>query len=75
MNNVKYVRTFEDVIIVFCGLLNHDFFADTNPISAGFISFNDNQCTCYGESFSLKLKSLPEDTKLANRQLFGSIDF
>ena len=62
-------------IIVFPDCLQHQnialLFGDYNkPISAGFISLRDNKAQCYGESVSLKLKSRPEDSKLAQRQLF-----
>lgn len=72
---VKYVITKDNEIIVFSELFNHSDFRHFNPIRAGFISFGVNKegnpsCSCYGESFSLNLKSDPiEDTKIAKRQL------
>jgi hypothetical protein len=70
----KYVITKDRVIIVFPELLQHSEFRRFEPISAGFISFGINKernpsCSCYGESVSLGLKSLPEDTEIAKRQL------
>ena len=71
----KYVITKDKEIIVFPELLQHSEFKKFEPISAGFISFGVNEqgnpnCSCYGESISLGLKSNPdEDTKIAKRQL------
>jgi len=78
MLKVKYIRTDDDVIIVFCELLQHSEFKRFNPISAGFISFGVNNqgnpsCTCYGESVSLNLQSMEDDTMLARRQILGDI--
>lgn len=75
----KYVITEHGEIIVFPEIIQHSKFRNFNPISAGFISFGLNEkgnptCSCYGESYSLKLKSNPQDdTKLAIRQL-GMLD-
>lgn len=74
---VKYVKTKENVIIVFSELLQHSDFRGFEPVSAGFISIGatdkyEPSCTCYGESISLKLKSDPEiDTELARKQILG----
>ena len=71
----KYVRTKDNVIVVFCELLQHSTFKRLEPISAGFISFGVNKqgnpsCSCYGESVSLGLESnKEEDTLLAQLQL------
>ena len=78
MSATKYVKTSLDHIIVFCGEISHDYFRDMNIVSAGFISFEPDtdgspRCTCYGDSFSLKLKSDKEDTFLANLQLFNKV--
>lgn len=57
----KYVKTEDNVIIVFSELLQHSEFKRFNPKSAGFISFGTDRetrnpsCTCYGESISLNL--------------------
>jgi len=76
MNRVKYIRTKDDEIIIFGETMNHSDFIDFNPISAGFISFGLNPetdnptCNCFGESYSLNMKSNPEsDTFLAKRTL------
>lgn len=74
-HKTKYIITSENEIIVFTELLQHSDFKHFNPISAGFISFGVNKegnptCGCYGESFSLGLKSNPQrDTSIAKRQL------
>lgn len=68
----KYVRLGGlDEIIIFPQVLEHSDFARLKPISAGFCYVNDKKVGCFGESFSLKLKSLPEDSDIATRQLFG----
>lgn len=38
-------------------------------VSAGFCEFMDGKAFCFGESESLGMRSLPEDTKLLNEQL------
>ncbi len=73
----KYVRTKENRIIVFSELNQHSEFKSFEPVSAGFISIGvgsdgNPDCTCYGESVSLNLKSNEEeDTILAKRQILG----
>jgi hypothetical protein len=75
----KYIKTKDKEIIIFSGLNNHSDFKIFNPVSAGFINFNidenkEIQCYCYGSSFSLQLKSEPEeDTMLAQMQIVNSI--
>lgn len=74
MPTVKYIRTKDNEIIIFGEIMQHKEFKEFDPISAGFISIGvkggNPDCTCYGESISLHLKSIPdEDTKLARRQL------
>lgn len=76
----KYVRTENNVIIIFSELLQHKEFISFNPISAGFIAIGASgrhqpEISCYGESVSLKLKSNEaEDTLLARKQILGYID-
>lgn len=72
----KYIRTDDDIIIVFPELRKHSEFRKFNPISAGFITIGigrdgEPDCTCYGESDSLGLKCLEDDTILAKRQILG----
>ena len=80
MNKVKYIRTKYNEIIIFGEIMQHSDFRNSNPVSAGFISFGLNKegnptCSCYGESVSLNMKSnSEEDTLLAKRQL-GMLDW
>jgi len=76
MTKVKYIRTKNNQIIVFPEYHQHSDFKSFEPISAGFISigFDDDRqldCKCYGESISLKLKSMEDDSVLAKRQILG----
>jgi hypothetical protein len=72
---IKYIRIEKDIIIFPETIVHLDVarsFGRSNVISAGFISFDFNgkgEHDCYGESTSLNLKSLPEDTQLLRRQL------
>jgi len=80
MSKVKYVRTKDHQIIVFGDYYIHSDFKHLEPISAGFISIGigkdgNPDCTCYGESVSLGLKSLEDDTLLAQRQILGKLVF
>ena len=78
----KYIRTDENMIIVFPELLQHSDFKHFKPVSAGFILISTKQvgkyyetnCECYGESVSLGLKSNEEeDTRLAKKQILGHL--
>jgi hypothetical protein len=76
MPRVKYIRTEDNQIIIFSELQNHSDFKIFNPISAGFISIGigkdrNPDCTCYGESVTLKLKSIEGDSELAKIQILG----
>jgi hypothetical protein len=74
---VKYIKTEDNEIIVFSELQEHSDFKSFKPIGAGFISIGapekyEPDCTCYGESVSLNLKSDGKvDTKLARKQILG----
>jgi hypothetical protein len=76
----KYIKTSNDVIIVFSELLQHMEFESFAPKSAGFISIGASgrhapEVTCYGESISLNIKSdKAEDTRLARKQILGYMD-
>jgi hypothetical protein len=76
MVQVKYIRTKDNKIIVFSGLQQHSEFQNFDPISAGFISIGvkdgEPDCDCYGESFTLGLKSMEGDTRLAKQQILGN---
>jgi hypothetical protein len=77
MSKTKYIKTGDNQIIVFGELYQHSDFRKFNPVSAGFIFFNHDSdgmpdCHCYGESYSLQLKSDEIiDTKLARLQILG----
>jgi len=70
---LKYVRLKEyDEIIIFPMVMEHSKFKNFNPISAGFCYIQKNKVSCFGESFSLNLKSKEDDTLKATRQVFGN---
>lgn len=69
---LKYVRYGDyNEFIIFSCLTNHDEFKSLKPISAGFCYIMKDRVECFDRSVSLNLKSLPEDDKLATRQIFG----
>ena len=68
----KYVRLGKyDEIIIFPGTLQHSDFRYLEPISAGFCYVDVDRVRCFGESISLGLESLPEDSDIATEQIFG----
>ena len=74
----KYVNV-DGSIIVFPCTLEHSTFRNMNPTSAGFIAIGVDKhgnpaCDCYGESISLRLKSSPDDTALAMKQITRTPD-
>ena len=73
---IKYVRVKQfNGIIMFPDWISHDTFKNLNPISAGFCMFSDleQKVTCYGNSVSLKLDSIPdEDSNFATKQYFNT---
>ena len=73
MKKAKYIKTIHDEIIIFPMSMKHTDFRKFDPISAGFIEFlNDfTVFKCTGKSIGLKLESHPEDTDLANKELFN----
>lgn len=74
MKQHKYVRK-EYGFIVFPETMQHSDFKKHNEdvLSAGFcyIDTEKQECKCFGESISLKLKSLPEDSERMTRQFFS----
>lgn len=76
---MKYIR-FESLgIILFDHHINHYDMAtcvNDKPISAGFIErdFNTNKVVCAGNSISLKLSPLPDDTEKLY-ELFPQFEF
>jgi len=76
MRKRKYIITEKDDIIIFSECIRHDAFLHLKPKSAGFVQFFvDDEgkvgVNCYGESISLKLKSLPGDNEIAERLLLN----
>lgn len=91
MNNLKYIRMKEDIII-FPVHIDHrtmarnllgrvsSLYNKDDLISAGFVSltescnpnFDNPGFICHGRSVSLDIGSRPEDTKLLNRQYYGT---
>ncbi len=74
MRKLKYIR-FHYGFITFSEPFKHSTirFMDGDPISAGFyyLTVVDDKIVakCYGDSVSLNLKSLPEDSELLTNQL------
>lgn len=68
---LKYVRVKElNQFIIFPETIGHDTFINLEPISAGFCTIGSSDIVCWGESVSLKLKSLVDDSNLATYQYF-----
>ena len=69
---LKYVRLKAyDEIIIFPMLLEHSTFKNLNPISAGFCYIDQDKVSCFGESVSLGIGGLEDDTQQATKQVFG----
>jgi len=71
MAEQKYVRINDDNFIIFPNYLEHSTFKDLKPVSAGFCQILHDSVECYGESYSLKIKSKEDDSILAVKQIFG----
>jgi hypothetical protein len=68
----KYVRLKEyNQIIIFPQIIEHSEFKYLEPISAGFCHIHKDKVVCFGESISLRLKGLEDDTFMATKQIFG----
>lgn len=68
----KYVRLKEyDSIIVFPEIIQHKEFRHMEIISAGSCHINGKHTRCFGESYSLGLKSDKKDSELLVIQLYG----
>jgi hypothetical protein len=71
----KFVRLKEyNEVIIFPCVIEHSRFKHFNPISAGFcyVNADKERVDCFGESYSLDLKSDPKkDTIEATKQIFG----
>lgn len=79
-NDVKYVVTKDDEMIIFGATISHDEFIGFKPIRAGFINFSSNEdgnptCQCYGSSFSLRMESDPEKDTFLAQMILGIGDF
>ena len=73
MKKHKYIRK-EMGFIIFPETFNHNDFGSKEYVtSAGFCQIDTQleQCFCYGESISLGLKSLPEDSEKMTLQFFS----
>jgi hypothetical protein len=68
----KYVRLKDyDSIIIFPEVIQHREFKHMDVVSAGFCYVDPDSVKCFGESVSLGLKSKPEDSEIATKQVFG----
>jgi hypothetical protein len=54
--------------------ISHDTFKDLNPVSAGFCNIRRNKVDCFGESWSLGLKSDMKDDSFQATRLVYNID-
>lgn len=73
-NKHKYVRLKKyDQFIFFPMITEHSTFKNLNPISAGFcyLDNEDKQLRCFGESYSLGIGAMEDDTQLATKQVYG----
>lgn len=71
-NKIKYVKVSSGEVIMFPAIIEHDVFKYLNPVSAGFCNIKEDHIDCFGESYSLKLKSDPKQDSLdATRHFFG----
>jgi hypothetical protein len=72
-NRQKYIRFGEyNSFLFFPTIIDHKVFKHLNPISAGFCYLDQvNVVYCFGESVSLELQSMEDDTKLATKQVYG----
>lgn len=70
----KYVRLPNyNQFIFFPTAIEHSTFRNLNPVSAGFcyLDNDDKKIKCFGESISLKLYSLEDDSYHATKQVYG----
>ena len=68
----KYVRLKEyNQIIIFPTIIEHSSFKNMDPISAGFCYVNSDKISCFGESISLRLEGMEDDSFIATKQVFG----
>ena len=68
----KYVRLKDyNEIIIFPTIIKHSEFKYMEPISAGFCYVGKDKISCFGESISLNLKGMVDDTFIATKQVYG----
>lgn len=70
---MKYVRLEgSDNVIFFGESMEHSSIGNHfNVKSAGFCKVRDKKVTCYGDSYSLGIGSLEDDSIVATSQMFG----
>ncbi len=68
-NKPKYIITEDGKLIIFGGGIQHSFFRNFNPVSAGFCHIYNNSFAAYGESVSLQIKSSPNDSEIITKKL------
>ena len=73
----KYIKTRDGNIIIFSDAMNHSDFEQFNPVSAGGVFFYSNKdgdvfSSCFGNSFSLDLKSDKNDSNSVDFQILES---
>lgn len=71
---LKYVKLKNGEVIIFPQIIEHKTFKQLEPITAGFcyIEGDREKVSCFGESYSLNLKSdEKQDTLDATKQVFG----
>lgn len=67
----KYIRTKDNEFIFFPSTIEHVRFIGFNPISAGFCEINGDVVKCWGDSYSLGIYSMEDDTIMATKQVLG----
>jgi len=72
MNKLKYIKLKGGEVVIFPIVIEHDTFKYLNPVTAGFCEVTETKVTCFGESYSLKLKAdEKQDTLDATKHVFG----
>ena len=72
VEELKYVKTTNEEIIIFPLVMQHNTFKHLNLASAGFCKISEGKVDCYGHSFSLGLKAfVKEDSLQATQFVFG----
>ena len=74
MRHSKYIKTWDNQIIVFPASMKHSDFKKYRPVSAGFIDIYPEDgkmvCNCHGRSTTLGLDSDERDSLLSRIQYF-----